>query len=54
MSAGIRHGRAAQNIRQLDLKFLLLPGVGVVDFDCDSLAPFPPIGAGAKGARLKR
>ena len=54
MSADIVHARVAQNIRQLDLESLLLSGIGVVDFDCDSLAPFPPICAGGKGAGLKR
>ena len=53
MSTGIRNAWAGRNIPQLDLKFLLLTGFGVVNLDRDSLTSFPSVGAGAKGARLE-
>ena len=45
--------RKMRNVPELDLKFLLLPSVGVEDLDRDPLAPFPPVGASTKGARFE-
>lgn len=50
----LRNVRAREHVPELDLEFLLLSCIRIVDFDRDALAPFPPICAGAKGARLKR
>lgn len=50
----IRNTQAREHVRELDLEFLLLPGVWIVDLDRYSLAPFPPICTGAKGGGLKR
>lgn len=43
----------AHNIRELNLGFLLLPSIRVIDLDRDPFAPFPPVSASTKGARFE-